>query len=460
MVINPQDIQKLGDIFGKQFSTNQNIRDHHSHGEDIVRFGLPAGVIFAETVDDVVKTVKFCQSQKMIMVAFGAGTSLEGHVAVGANGISLDLSRMQQIITISPENRTARIMAGVTRQQLNRALAQSGLFFSVDPGSHATIGGMAATGASGTNSVRYGTIRDNILSMQVVMASGEVVETATQARKSSAGYNFTQLLIGSEGTLGIITELLVKLHPIVDYICVLSCQFASEEAAIASVIEILQIGIAMARIEFIDATQMAASIAYSALDHFAVQPTLFLEFSGISQAVQEEVACVEAIIIGQGGHNLQRADKTEARNILWQARHNALYAALASVPGSKAVITDSCVPINQLAITLKQARKLIAKSGLQAPIVGHVGEGNFHAQILVPCKNDILDQDALLRARNLSQQISQLAIAHGGSCSGEHGIGCGKIDYLAQQHGDLIPWMRAIKQALDPNYILNPNKIF
>ena len=434
------------------------ILDQHSHGEDRIRGGKPHAVLFAENVLQIQNLLKICHAHCKPIIAFGAGTSLEGHVVAGKRGgVALNLSGMNQILAIYPENQTARIQAGVTRQQLNRELKNLGLFFSVDPGSEATIGGMAATGASGTNSVRYGTIRDNILSMQAVMANGALIETATHASKSSAGYNMTQLLIGSEGTLGIITELLVKLHPIPDYLCALTCQFENLQILIENVIALLHADLNLARIELIDAAQMKASIGYSDLKDFAILPTLFLEFAGKRTTVQGELTEARDILQAGSAQNINHADKVEARNALWQARHHAFYAALASAPaGSHLVVTDSCVPIDALAEVLEKSLQAIEASGLDAPIVGHVGDGNFHAQIVIPPN----DETAAARAEKLSAEISNIAISHQGTCTGEHGIGLGKMKYLKKQHGDLLPFMRLIKQAFDPDNILNPDKMF
>ena len=456
-------MEKLCTLLGDKYDDNLNARQSHSHGEDGKSGKIADAVVKADCLDDVVKTVNYCRDNKIKLTPFGAGTSLEGHVVPVEAGISLDLSAMNQIINISEHNMTARVEAGVTRQQLNHFLRDTGLFFSVDPGSQATIGGMASTSASGTNAVRYGTIKQNVMAMQVVMANGAVIETGTAARKSSAGYDLTHLFIGAEGTLGVITELLVKLHPIPEHIVVISAQFNKINDAAQLVSELMQTGMMMARIELLDALQMEASIAYSGLAGFDKKDTLFLEVSGGLRSVTEQSEFIAQLIADNHGFNHKIADNEQERKILWQARHNAFYAARAfasrksgaSADTIQAMITDSCVPPDRLVDTLLEVHDELAKSGLQGPIVGHMGDGNFHVQLMIP--NDDL---MIIRAKKLVGTISDIAIRNGGTCTGEHGIGMGKIAYLQKQHPDLIPWMRLIKQSFDPDNILNPNKIF
>ncbi len=454
-------VKNLRKILPEKYDDSQTAREAHSHGEDSIRGGIADAVVKADCLDDVVKTVGYCREHKIKLTAFGAGTSLEGHVVPLESGVALNLSGMNKIIEISEENMTARIMAGVTRQQLNHHLRDKGLFFSVDPGSEATIGGMAATGASGTNTVRYGTIKDNVRSLQVVMADGDVIETGTGAKKTSAGYDLTHLIIGSEGTLGIITELLVRLHPIPEYISVISCQFHDIAHAAQLVAEILQCGLVMARIELMDEKQIEASIAYSNLQGYDHKPTLLLELSGSQYSVLEQSDLLADMIEEHQGFNQKRADNEQERRQLWQARHDAFYSiksfyADPSKPNLHVLVTDSCVPPNRLVETLIQVRALLDKTIFPAPIVGHLGDGNFHVQIMANAD----DADEMIAARKLVGQVSDIAINNGGTCTGEHGIGAGKISYLAKQHPDLIPWMKKIKQTFDPDNILNPGKIF
>ncbi len=458
-------MEQLRTILGDKYDDNLAIRKSHSHGEDGRRESgkIADAVVRATCADDVVQTINYCRNHNIKLTPFGAGTSLEGHVVPLQAGISLNLSAMNRIINVSEHNMTARIEAGVTRQQLNHFLRDTGLFFSVDPGSEATIGGMASTSASGTNAVRYGTIKQNVMTMQIVMANGEMIETGTAARKSSAGYDLTHLFIGAEGTLGIITELLVKLHPIPEHIMVISAQFNKINDAAQLVSELMQTGMMMARIELLDALQMEASIAYSGLAGFDKKDTLFLEVSGGLRSVNEQSEFIAELIADNKGFNHKVADNEQERKILWQARHHAFYAARAyvsKVSGENAdtllaMITDSCVPPDRLVDTLLEVHDELAKSGLQGPIVGHMGDGNFHVQLMIPN-----DDAMILRGKKLVGTISDIAIKNGGTCTGEHGIGMGKIAYLQKQHPDTMSWMRLIKKSFDPDNILNPDKIF
>jgi D-lactate dehydrogenase (cytochrome) len=390
-------------------------------------------------------------------VAWGAGTSLEGHVTPVRGGITLDLSHMTRIIDVSQPDMDCRIEAGVTREQLNEHLRDQGLFFPVDPGTElCTIGGMCATRASGTNAVRYGTIRENVLGLTVALADGRLIHTGGRVRKSAAGYDLTRLFIGSEGTLGVITEIQLRLHGIPEAMSSATCQFPTLRGAVETVIAILQMGIPVARMELLDEVQMAACIAYSKLEGLEPLPSLFFEFHGSAAAVAEQATQAEEIAAGFDGHGFRWATDAAERSKLWKARYDALWACLALKPGHKGIATDAIVPISRLDEAILGAKEDIAASGLTAPIVGHVGDGNFHTVILVPP-----EPDGLKRAWDLDKKIVARALALGGSCSGEHGVGIGKREFLEQEHGaEALAVMRSVKQALDPRGILNPGKIF
>lgn len=442
--------------FGERLSTNASLREQHSHGEDANPPALPDAVAFAETSEEAASLLALCNRHRVPVVPFGAGTSLEGHVTPVRGGISLDLSRMRRVIEVHQEDMDCRVEAGVTRQQLNTHLRDQGLFFPVDPGSECTIGGMCATRASGTNAVRYGTIRENVLGLTVALADGQIIQTGGRVRKSSTGYDLTRLFIGSEGTLGVITEIALRLHGIPEAIAAATCQFATLAGAVSSVIAVMQAGIPVARIELLDDMQMGASIAYSKLSGLAPLPTLFFEFHGSPAAVAEQARQAEEIVLGFGAESFAAARDAEARAHLWKARHESYWAARALRPGWRGLTTDAIVPISLLAEAVLGAKEDIAASGLPATMVGHVGDGNFHTVLLVPP-----EPDGLERAWALDRKIVARALALGGSCSGEHGIGLGKREFLALEHGaGALGVMRAIKTTLDPRFILNPGKIF
>ncbi len=444
-------------LFGERLSLNDAVRDGHARGEDTTTPTRPDAVLFAESTEDVVALLRLCHQHGVPVTPFGAGTSLEGHVNPVRGGISLDLSRMDAIHEVSAEDMDCLIGPGVTRQQLNGHLRTQGLFFPVDPGSVCSIGGMCATRASGTNAVRYGTIRENVLSLEAVLADGRVITTGSRARKAANGYDLTHLLIGSEGTLGVITKIRLRLHGIPEATSAAICQFPSLGDAVNTVIATLQAGIPVARIELLDEVQMGACIAYSKLDGLAAAPTLFLEFHGSAAGVAEQAEGVQAIAADHGGSAFSWATQAEERNRLWKARHDAYWACLALKPNHRGIATDVCVPISRLAEALLGAQADIAASGLTAPIVGHVGDGNFHTVILV----DQADPTALDRAWALDRAIVHRALKLGGTCSGEHGVGLGKREFLEIEHGaDALAAMRAVKAALDPRGILNPGKIF
>jgi D-lactate dehydrogenase (cytochrome) len=444
-------------FLGDRITTNASIRDQHSRGEDTTTPVRPDAVAFAETTEEVSQLLALCHRHGVPVTPFGAGTSLEGHVTPVRAGITLDLSHMTAILDVSQEDMDCLIEPGVTRHQLNDHLRDQGLFFPVDPGSHCTIGGMCATRASGTNAVRYGTIRENVLGLEVVLADGRVINTGGRVRKAANGYDLTRLIIGSEGTLGVVTKIRLRLHGIPEATSAAVVQFPDMKGCVESVIQVMQLGVPVARIELMDEVQVAACIAYSKLDNLEVLPTLFLEFHGTEAGVKEQAEAVEAIAKDMGGLGFAWAADQETRNRLWTARHNAYYAAIASQPNSRGVTTDVCVPISRLAEAILGAKEDIAESGLSAPMVGHVGDGNFHTVILV----DQDDPKSLDRAWALDRKIVARGLSLGGTCSGEHGVGMGKAEFLEQEHGvEALAVMRSIKTALDPKGILNPGKIF
>jgi D-lactate dehydrogenase (cytochrome) len=445
---------QLRSDYGDRALTTHAIREQHSHGEGLADAALPDIVVFPHTNDEVASIVRICHAGHMPVIAFGVGTSLEGHVAALYGGVCIDLSQMNRVLEVNDADLDCRVQAGVTREQLNAELKGTGLFFPIDPGANATLGGMASTRASGTNAVRYGTMRDNVLGLTVVTADGRIVHTGSRARKSSAGYDLTRLFVGSEGTLGIITEVQLRLYGIPESISAAVCQFPDLKSAVDSVIVAMQLGIPVARIELLDDVQMDACIRYSQLTEFAAKPTLFFEFHGTDAGVREQAEMIEAIATDHGGNQFRWATKPEERSRLWKARHNAYYAALALAPGKQGFATDACVPISRLTDCVLETQADVAATGLLAPIVGHVGDGNFHLVILF----DPADADERGRAEALAARVSMRAIGMGGTCTGEHGIGVHKLAALEAEHGDAIWLMQAIKRALDPRNILNPGK--
>ena len=447
-------VRRLCGDYGERAVTSQAVREHHSHGEGLADAGMPDVVVYPHSNEEVMAIVRLCAAARVPVIAFGVGTSLEGHVAALFGGVCMDLSQMNRVLEINAEDLDCRVQAGVTREQVNAELKGTGLFFPIDPGANATIGGMAATRASGTNAVRYGTMRENVLGLTVVTAAGVLIRTGGRARKSSAGYDLTRLFVGAEGTLGIITEIQLRLYGVPEAISAAVCQFPDLESAVNTVITAMQSGIPVARIELLDDVQMDASIRYSKLEGFAVQPTLFFEFHGTPAGVREQSEAMQAISDEFGGSAYQWATLAEDRTRLWKARHAAYYAALAFRPGMSAFATDACVPISRLADCIMETKRDIEQSGLTAPILGHVGDGNFHLVVLFDPR--VAEQRA--RAEALAKAVSMRAIAMGGTCTGEHGIGWHKLDVLAQEHGEAVDSMRAIKRALDPDNIMNPGK--
>ena len=444
-------------FLGERMTTNATLREHHSHGQDTQPPVMPDAVAFVETTDEAARLLALCHAQGVPAVPWGAGTSLEGHVTPVRGGITLDLSHMTKILDVSQPDMDCRVEAGVTREQLNTHLRDAGLFFPVDPGTSAcTIGGMCGTRASGTNAVRYGTIRENVLGLTVALADGRVIRTGGRTRKSATGYDLTRLFIGSEGTLGVITEIQMRLHGIPEAMSSATCQFPTLKGAVETVIAILQCGIPVARMELLDEVQIDACVAYSKLEGLESLPTLFFEFHGTPAAVAEQAQQAEEIAGGFNGRGFRWATEAAERNKLWRARHDAYWACLALKPGHQGIATDAIVPISCLDAAILGAKEDIKASGLIAPIVGHVGDGNFHTVILVPP-----EPDGLSRAWELDKKIVARALALGGSCSGEHGVGIGKREFLEQEHGaEALAVMRSIKATLDPRGIMNPGKVF
>ena len=452
-----QVIASIRGFLGERLSTAQAMREQHSRGEDTTPPTLPDAVAFVHTTDEVSRIMALCHQHGVPVVPFGAGTSLEGHVNPVRGGISLDLSQMTAVLELNTEDMDCLIEPGVTRQALNDFLRAEGLFFPVDPGSHCTIGGMCATRASGTNAVRYGTIRENVLGLEVVLADGRIIQAGGRTRKAANGYDLTRLFIGSEGTLGVITKIRLRLHGIPEAISAAVCQFPNLASAVEAVSTVMQSGIPVARIELLDEDQMEACIRYSKLEGFAATTTLFLEFHGSPASVVEQAEAVQAVAQDFGATSFEAATDPEARNRLWKARHDAYWAAIALKPGHRGITTDVCVPISRLTEAVVKAKETAKASGQTSCIVGHVGDGNFHCLILFP-END---QAALEKAWALDREIVAQGLALGGTCSGEHGIGLGKREFLEQEHGDgALSVMRALKATLDPKGIMNPGKMF
>jgi D-lactate dehydrogenase (cytochrome) len=444
-------------FLGDRITTNAAVREQHAKGEDSSTPTLPDGVAFVETTEEVSRLVALCHQHEVPVVAFGAGTSLEGHVNPVRGGISLDLSRMTAILEVNEQDMDCLVEPGVTRQQLNEFLRDKGMFFPVDPGSHCTLGGMVATRASGTNAVRYGTIRENTLGLEVVLADGRVITTGGRTRKAANGYDLTRLFIGSEGTLGIVTKVRLRLHGIPEAMSSAVVQFATLAGAVESVIQVMQMGIPVARIELLDDDMMQASITYSKLEGYKPATTLFLEFHGSEAGVAEQAAMVEAITAEHGGEGFRWATDANERNKLWKARHDSYWAGCAAKPGHKALTTDVCVPISRLAEALVGAKEEAKALGHFTCIVGHVGDGNFHQMVLY----DPNDPQGLERAWDMDRRIVERGLSLGGTCSGEHGIGLGKREFLEREHGaEALAVMRGLKQTMDPKGILNPGKMF
>jgi D-lactate dehydrogenase (cytochrome) len=450
-----QAIAVLKQQFGDRLSVAQTVREQHGHTTTRMPNQPPDAVIFAKSAEEISSIMQICHKLGCPVIAFGAGSSLEGHVNAPYGGISIDMNQLDQVLAVNNEDLDVVVQPGINREALNDYLRDSGLFFPIDPGANASIGGMAATGASGTNAVRYGTMRDNILGMQVVMADGRIVRVGGRARKSSAGYDLTRLFIGSEGTLGIITELTLRLHGIPEVIAGGICSFPTIHAACDAVIMTVQMGIPMARIELLDPLQVRACNTYSKLD-LPEEPLLLVEFHGSAVSVDDDVKRFAEICAELTSSDFQWSNEPEQRSKLWKARHDAYWAALSLIPGAKAYATDVCVPISNLASCVEETIKDIKENGLTAPIVGHVGDGNFHVLPLAMPDDDAMNDKVSAFAKRLTTR----ALAFGGTCTGEHGIGQGKRDSLVEEMGDAVDLMAGIKARFDPAGILNPGKVF
>ncbi len=441
--------------FGDRLSTAAAVREHHGRDESPYAPMLPDAVVFAESTDDVAALVRLCSEYRVPLIPYGVGSSLEGHLLAVQGGVSLDLSRMNALLSVDPEDLTVTVQAGVTRKQLNEEIKSTGLFFPIDPGADATIGGMTATRASGTNAVRYGTMRENVLGLTVVTAEGKVIRSARRAKKSSAGYDLTRIFVGSEGTLGVITEVTLRVYPQPEAISAATCSFPSVQAAVATTIATIQLGIPIARCELLDALTVRAVNKYSKLT-LPELPMLLFEFHGSAAGVKEQVDAVMEIAREHGAQDVQWASTPEDRTRLWTARHNAYFACLQLKPGCRSFTTDVCVPISRLADCIVETERDTQASPLPCPILGHVGDGNFHVAILA----DPTKPDECAEAERLNHRIVARALAMDGTCTGEHGVGLHKMNFLLDEHGaDAVELMARVKRAFDPLNILNPGKI-
>jgi D-lactate dehydrogenase (cytochrome) len=449
-------LEALQTRFGARCSTALAVREQHGRDESPFDAPPPEVVVYCESTEEVAEVVKLAAQHAVPVIPFGTGSSLEGHLLAVQGGVSIDLSRMNRIIAVQPEDLTVTVQAGVTRMQLNNEIRHTGLFFSVDPGADASLGGMSATRASGTNAVRYGTMRENVLGLEVVIASGDAIHTGTRARKSSAGYDLTRLMVGSEGTLGVMTEITLRLYPLPEAVLAATCTFPSIDAAVRTTIQIIQMGVPIARCELLDAHAVRAVNRHDKLT-LTEAPMLLMEFHGSEASVKEQAATVQEVADEFGGADFQWATTPEERTRLWTARHHAYFAGLQLKPGCRTVTTDTCVPISHLAECVTQASQEAEAAGLQHYIVGHVGDGNFHIAYLIdpsiPSERDT--------AERLNDAVVQRAIRLDGTCTGEHGIGLHKQGFLIDETGaGTVAMMRTIKRALDPKNIMNPGKIF
>ena len=449
-------VQALQHRFGVQCSLSQAVCEQHGRDEGSLQAPPPSAVVFAESTRDVADAVRLASEHNVPVIPYGAGSSLEGHLLAVQGGISIDVSRMNQVIRINAEDLTVTVQPGITRKGLNEAIKDTGLFFPIDPGADASIGGMSATRASGTNAVRYGTMRENVLALEVVTASGEIIHTGTRAKKSAAGYDLTRLMVGSEGTLGIMTEITVRLYPLPEAVSAAICSFPSIEAAVRTTIQIIQMGVPIARVELIDRHSVRMVNAHSKLS-LREEPMLLMEFHGSPSGVKEQAETVQDIAKEFGGNDFEWASTPEERTRLWTARHNAYFAAVQSRPGCRAISTDTCVPISRLADCLLESVDEAEASGIPYFLVGHVGDGNFHFGYLL----DPHIPEERITAEELNHKLVARALSMGGTCTGEHGVGLHKMGFLLDETGaGAVDMMRAIKHALDPKNILNPGKIF
>ena len=443
-------------LLSERFSISSSVRNNYAGGEDVFDPVLPEAVVFPENNEEISTIVKLCNKYNTPIIPFGTGTSLEGNVVGNLNGITMSLEKMNKVISINEEDFDCRVQAYVTRKQLNEELKSKGVFFPIDPGADASLGGMTATSASGTMAVRYGTMRTVVSGLTVILANGDIIKTGTRSKKTAAGYNLTNLFIGSEGTLGIISEIQLRLNPIPESIMSAICQFEDLESAVLTAQQVIQYGIPIARIEMLNKDQMDISIKYSNLENLEIKPTLFFEFHGSENSNNESIEIVESISTENNGSKFTWAKTTEERNKLWQARHDAYYSVKAEKNNIKVYTTDICVPISNLVEAIQFAETEIQNYGLRAPMVGHVGDGNFHVAI----QYDPKDKDSYKIIREFSNKLIQKALDLEGTITGEHGIGIHKKEYLIKQHPDNLPYMKLIKKSLDPKNIMNPGKVF
>ncbi len=448
--------QELSNILKERISFSEGTRANYARGEDTYEPVLSQAVVFPETNEEVSQILKLCNKHKVPIVPFGTGTSLEGHVVGNENGITISLEKMNKVLSVNAEDFDCRVQANVTRKQLNEYLREDGVFFPIDPGADAALGGMAATSASGTMAVKYGTMRTIISGLTVVLPNGEIIKTGARAKKSSAGYNLTNLFIGSEGTLGIITEVQLRLSPIPESIMSAVCYFPDLDSAVQTAQEVIQYGVPIARIEMLNKEQMEISIKYSKLDNIKASPTLFFEFHGSEASNNESISIVEELSKNNGGSDFQWASSPEEQKKLWKARHDVYYSVKALGNNMKVYSTDVCVPISKLVECISWAENEVKKLGLTAPMVGHVGDGNFHSIVLYDPK----DEDKQKKIREYSDNLISKALELEGTITGEHGIGLQKKHYLLKEHPDNLPVMKSIKRSIDPNNIMNPGKIF
>ena len=447
--------KELESILGDRFSVLNSVKSNYAKGEDIFDPIIPKAVVFPNSNEEVSKIVKFCNKNLIPIVPFGTGTSLEGHALGNIDGITMSMENMNKILSVNVEDFDCRVQTFVTRKQLNEELKDKGLFFPIDPGADASLGGMAATSASGTMAVRYGTMRTIVTGLTVVLPNGDIIRTGTRTKKTSAGYNLTNLFIGSEGTLGIITEIHLRLYPIPESIMSAVCHFPDLESAVLTAQEIIQYGVPIARVEMLNKDQMEISINYSNLKNLDAKPTLFYEFHGSEATNRESISIVEELSKNNNGNEFKWAESTEERNKLWKARHDVYYSVKSLSNNTRVYTTDVCVPISNLVECIKFAEKEIANYGLLAPMVGHVGDGNFHSTIMYdPSKKQ--DYEMI---RNFSNKLVDKALELNGTVTGEHGIGINKKEYLKKQHPDNINLMQILKQSIDPNNIMNPGKV-
>ncbi|HEX7218526.1 MAG TPA: FAD-linked oxidase C-terminal domain-containing protein [Burkholderiales bacterium] len=448
-------IAELKALLGERVSTSAAVREHHGKDESYFPYALPDVVVFAKTTEEVRDVVNICRRHRVPMIPYGVGTSLEGHILAVQGGVSIDLSQMNQVLAVHEADLDAVVQAGVTRKQLNEHIKHTGLFFPVDPGADATLGGMAATRASGTNAVRYGTMRENVLSLKVVLADGRVIQTSRRAKKSAAGYDLTRLFVGSEGTLGIITEVTVRLYPVQEAMSAAVCAFDSVDGCTNTVIQTIQSGIPIARCDIVCDKTVAAINKFKKTS-YRVAPTVFFEFHGSKTSVVEQAEAVQAIAKEHGGHDFQWATRPEERTQLWQARHDAYFACLQIRPGSRAVSTDVCVPISRLAECVHETMEDVKNYFAPVPLLGHIGDGNFHLMLLV----DPARPEETETAKQFNRRLIERALRLEGTCTGEHGVGLGKIGSMRLELGeDVMDVMRDIKQVFDPDNLMNPGKV-